>query len=216
VLHAGFETNESVPKIVGIGGGNIGEIDVGVAPGETRCSHADDGVEFVIELNEFPENFAVATELLLPEQITEDGDGSGCAIGDVGGRKAAAKEKRNAHKVKEIRGIGADVNGYGEIGTGQIASVAGLKEEILNGRGRAKLLSFGAVNDEEGPAAVLVLELDVDHTVVVSVRIGIQKDGVDDAESCGGGANAECEGEDGGEDESGRLAELAESKAYVL
>jgi len=216
VLHAGFEANESIPKIVGISGGKIGEIDVGVAPGETRGSYANDGVEPVIELNGLAENFAVATELLLPEQITEHGDGSGCAIGDVGGRKAAAKEERNAHEVEEIGGISADVNGDGEVGASEIAGVAGLKEKILNGRGRVKLLSFGAVDDEEGPAAVLVLELDVDHAVVVSVRIGIQKDGIDDAENCGGGSNAECEGEDGGEDESGRFAELAEREANVL
>jgi hypothetical protein len=61
-----------------------------------------------------------------------------------------------------------------------------------------------------------VAELDVDHAVGVLIRIGVKKDGVDDAENGGGGADAEGKRQDGGENKARRLAELAEGEANVL
>src|SRR6202012_1216547 len=69
----------------------------------------------------------------------------------------------------------------------------------------------------EAPASELVGGIDAEggEAVGVLVGIGMEKDGVDDAEDGGGGADAEGEGEDCGEGETGGFAELAEGEAGV-
>jgi hypothetical protein len=170
----------------------------------------------VIELDGLAENVVIAAELFLPEKIAEDSDRSRCAVGDVGRREASAKEERNAHEVEEIGGISANVNRDRELIAGQIASVTGLEEEVLNRRGSVKLWGFRAVDNEKRAVSGFVAELDVHHAVGVLIRIGVKQNGVDDAENGGGGADAEGKREDGGEDKARRLAELAEGEANVL
>ncbi len=50
----------------------------------------------------------------------------------------------------------------------------------------------------------------------VAEGVGVQKGGVDDAEHGGGGADAEGEGDDGGEGKAGIFEKLAEGVAEVL
>jgi hypothetical protein len=58
-------------------------------------------------------------------------------------------------------------------------------------------------------------EIDDREAVGVAIGEGIDEYGVDDGEDSGGGADAECEGEDGGESEGGAFAEFAEGVAEV-
>src|SRR4029077_19762862 len=104
----------------------------------------------------------------------------------------ATKERRDPHVVEQIRGVQADDNGNGHLIAGQILLIAACQEDIVEGRDIAQLFVTRSINGEKWSAtAFLVVELDVDHAVVVSVRVGIEQYAIDNTEDSGGRADAE-------------------------
>ena len=105
IFRAGLQLDEGIPVIVRIGIGNGGEIDVIIAPGETRRHDAYDRVAFVIKLDRFSNHIVARAILALPEEIAEDRNRLGVAAWGVGRSEFTAEQWRNAHVVKHIWGI---------------------------------------------------------------------------------------------------------------
>jgi hypothetical protein len=168
------------------GGG--GQVDVGVAPGETWRHYADDGVKLVIKLDRFVDDVAATTELALPEK--ENGDGCAITVGRVGGEEFAAEKRRDAHELEQVGGINADIDGNGNLIAGEVLLRALREEDIFDGRGVANRGKPGAIREEQWTATVLVIELDVNHPVVILIRIGVEEYAVDNAEDRSGRADA--------------------------
>src|SRR5579862_6013732 len=56
----------------------------------------------------------------------------------------------------------------------------------------------------------------VHHAIRVRVWVGVYEDGIDDAEDCGGGSDAEGQRDDGGEGEAGGFPQLAQRVTQIL
>src|ERR1700675_5046779 len=70
---------------------------------------------------------------------------------------------------------------------------------------------------EKWPAiALLVVELDMHHAVVIFVRVRIKQDAIDNAEDGGCRADAKRQGENRCDDKARRLPKLAKREAQVL
>ena len=101
-FHAGLELYKGHPVFVRIGTGNGGQVNVAIAPGKAWRDNADHGVELVVEFDGFADNIAAAAELTLPEQIAQDRDRRGVAVGSVGREEFAAEKRRHAHVFEKI------------------------------------------------------------------------------------------------------------------
>ena len=84
-----------------------------------------------------------------------------------------------------------------------------MRDDAFDGFGLAKLLDLRAVEAGVADVAGFIDEAELDHAVGAGVGEGIDEDGVNDGEDGACGADAEGEGEDGGEDEAGAFAEFA-------
>ena len=215
-FHAGFKPHEGKPIILLRSCGYRGQVDVRVAPREARRYYTNYSVELVIELDRFVENVPAATELVLPEKIAEHRDGCGITAGRVRGRKFAAKKRRDAHKLEQIGGIETNIYRDRDLISGEILLRALLKEDILNGRSVANGGKSGAIGEEQRTPAIFVVELNVNHAVVIFVGIGVEEYAIDNAEYRCGRTDAQHQRENRGKHEAWCFSELAEAKAQVL
>src|ERR1700688_2236856 len=128
---------------------------------------------------------------MLPAMITENGNVRGITAGVIGSEEYVPEERRHVHKLEQIGGIKTDVDGDGNLIAGEILLRSLLEEDIFDRRGVTDCGKAGAVGEEQWPATILVVELDVNHAVVILIGIGVEEDAVDNAEDGGGGADAE-------------------------
>src|ERR1035438_626228 len=155
-----------------------------------------------------PDDLRVGVEAAGPESMAEDDDFF--AVGKVlFRREGAAAERRGA---EEAEVIGADLRGLellGEPATGEVDDSATEGGHILNRAGLfAPVLELGGGGALEGALRRGVQE--EDHAVGVWKRSRFEEDGVDNGKDGGIGADAQGEGGDGRESESGTLPEDAQ------
>src|SRR5260370_22634377 len=117
--------------------------------------------------------------------------------------------------IGRVRGNVHGLNIFGEIaiGGGEIPPVHG--GDVFERLGLAKLINLRAVQARIPVTAGFIHQPNLYNAVGPGVRKWVDEDSVDDAEDGAGGANAECQGEDGGQREAGALAEVAEGVAEI-
>ena len=214
--NSGLQSKSDIVGLDGILRNFQREVDVAVVPSEARGGDTDDGVVLVNQLQSLPEYCGVGVEVALPELVAEDGDGLRIlAVDGVGGNEAAPEGGRNAHEVEAVGGHVDPLHVFGKIVAGDGETPIVGDEGIFDGGSDADALPLRGGQAESHVLTGLVANAHVDHAVWGSVRIRIHEDGVDDAEDRRGGADAKGEGEDGGESESGMVAELAEGEAEI-
>ncbi len=103
--------------------------------------------------------------------------------------------------------VGADVFGKVAVGGGEVPVVH--RDDAIDGFGLSKLLDLRAVEAGVADVAGLIEKAELDHSVGAGVGEWVDQDGVNHAEDGACGADAESEGEDGGQDKAGALAEFA-------
>src|SRR5437868_12326183 len=97
------------------------------------------------------------------------------AAGGVGGAKFATDKRRNSHVFKQIRRIYPHLDCDRNLVASEIFAAVILKKNIVKGGQLAQVLVAGCVDLQQAAAAVLVIHLDVDHAIVVFVRVGVEE-----------------------------------------
>ncbi len=216
IFRARLQLDEGEPVVVRIGGGQRGQIDVGIAPGETRGDDSYNGVRLVIHFDRLSNHVGARAVLALPEEIAQNGNRRGVSAGRVGGRELATKQGRHAHVVEHVWRIEADIYGDGKFLAGKIFLFFVLQEDIIDGRCLAKLLGLGAVDNQKRPTAIFIAKLHVDHAIGVFVGIWVEEYAIDHAEDGCGRSDSQHQGKNGADGKPRRFEELPESVANIL
>src|SRR5260370_36329761 len=111
--------------------------------------------------------------------------------------------------IGRVRGNVHGLNIFGDvaIGGGEIPPVHG--GDVFERLGLAKLINLRAVQARVPVTAGFIHQPNLHDALGPGVGEGVDENGVNDAEDGAGGADAESEGEDGGQGEAGALAEFA-------
>src|SRR5580704_6293930 len=188
---------------MGIGVRYAWEIDIGITPGESRGNDANNVVNLVIKFQRFPDAVTAAAKLTLPEQIAENRDRCRVAIGCIAGIEFGAEDWGNAHIFENVRRVDTHVDGNGNLGAGQVLCPVLLYKHVIYRGDLPKLLVARARNEEEGATVGFIAQLDVDHAVVILIRIWVHENAVDHAEDGSGCADAEHQRDNAGDHEAG-------------
>jgi hypothetical protein len=115
--------------------------------------------------------------------------------------------------IERVRGNSDALDILGEIavGGGEIPPVDG--HDAVDRSRLVELLKLLAVQDYVVIVAGFVLQAKFDHAVGAGVRVRVEENGVNEAEDGAGGANADGQGEDGGEREVWAPSEFANEEA---
>jgi hypothetical protein len=154
--------------------------------------------------------------MALPETIAEDDDGGGRLARRRVGRNDPAAEQRGDAEMIRIVGVNDEAaNVFRKVAVGRGGILVLESDDTLERFKPAHLGNFGTAETHRGIVPFRIAKIDDREAICVAVGVRIDEDGVDDAEDGGGGADAECEGEDGGDGEGGAFAKFAERVAEV-
>ena len=187
---------------------------------------ADDGDGVAADDEGGTNDGGIGAVLLLPGTIAEHGDGRGVGL-VVGGRDGAPGEGAKAEGREVIaadhfvaEGLGGAVGFAAAHAVRPSAGLEGgeggelggvLLHALIEGIGEEAPVVLGAAFD-----AAVVAYADAVEASGVGDGQGLEHDGVDEGEDGGGGADAEGQGEHGGEGEDRGEPHLAESVGEVL
>jgi hypothetical protein len=185
--------------------------------GETLGHDADDGSRHATSAEGLADGGGIAVEIALPRAPGED-DFTVVAVGGFDGEKGAAEDGMNAEHVEEV---GFDIEAADDfrVVSGRGEAVGVVLDEGDTGEGFGIALPVeemrGVVGQRAGGQLGHVFAQH-DEAVGTGEGEGLEQDRVDDREDGGDGADAEGQGEDGGEREAWRFAESAGAEAQVL
>ena len=184
-------------------------VDVRFAPTKARRHHADDLIVLANQLDRAADHGRIACVVALPELIAKHHHARRILT-----RRRIGRDEPSAHErwnTPMIRCVGRDV-GRGDV-LGDIA-ISGRQvpsvfaDDALDGSGLSKLVQLRARHARISETAGIVSEGELHHSIGAHVGEGIDQDAVHDAEHSAGGADAEGEGEDGGEREAWAAAQF--------
>ena len=137
------------------------------------------------------------------------------AGGRVGGNEPAAENRLDTEMIWKVGRDGEAANVFGEVavGGGGIGLLEG--DDAFEGFELAELCHVGAGVTGDAFGSLRVEEMNGGEAVGVAIGKWVEERGVYDAEDGGGGADAECERQDGGGGEGGAFAKFAEGAAEV-
>lgn len=168
---------------------------------------ADNGVGRAVERDGLSDDGGIAAEAVAPETVAEDDDGGGAGVVFLF-IEDPAEEGLDAEQGEHVSGalhaIEADRLAIAGKGVGPAAEGGHVAEGIGLGL-PVRVVGGGRGVFGEAPGGGVLP--DADELPRLGVGQGPEHDGVHDAEHSGGGADAEAEGEDGDERESGAFAE---------
>src|ERR1700733_1237485 len=152
-----------------------GDVHIGVTPCESRGRHPYHGVRHMIELDELAKNIKPSSVLLLPEEVTQHGDGICIAAGVVCRGKLPAEKWRNSHVRKQIGSIKPSRHGNGQGSASKSLHAVVHQEDFIDGRLPNQILVLrGSHVEQELPVRVLLRQLHMIHPTGILIRIWVE------------------------------------------
>jgi len=185
-----------------------------VAIAEAGGKDSDDLHGLIIEGDGFADDRAVASEMALPEAVSEYCDARG-AESSFGREKDAPENGLNAEKRENGSRSDHSWDPFGRAESSEIEAQAVNRGNF--GEGTVLRLEIEEVGGREGSFGKMGLRLP-EPNEFVGRRIGerTHKDGVDHAEDGGVGTNAESKGEDSDKGEATTTEEYTQAEANIL
>ena len=178
---------------------------------------ADDGVAVMVERDVAADDVAIGAEDRLPGFMAQHHDVSSGLL--LVAKKAPPHHGVDPQHAEEIGADGLRLQLPGSAFAGQGVVVVVIRGERLEGmiaRAPVKEIRIAEAVSDVGLARRSVQHQRRHQAVRLGKRQRAQQYGVDQAEDGGGGADAQGQGQNGGQREGGTLAQLAYGKAKVL
>lgn len=180
---------------------------------ERLAHHAHDLVRHTVHPDRLADHCGIGPVATLPQPMAEDHDLRAAGLVLVVGEGTAVQHGHAEHR--EVAGRHTQAHhALGRLGVGQVEAGERACGEVLQ---RARALSqVVEVAGRRVAAPLLPRRVDVQHTLRLGKRKGLQYHRMDHAEDGGRRTDAQCEGEHRGRGEAGLQPALAQCEADVL